>query len=478
MKPVRNRPTRDVRDRPAVLLPPDAVDTIVAVSSPAGTSARAIVRLSGPGSLGAVGTVFDCGRDLHLLPGFTLVAGRLKLPGFPGLDARLYLMRSPRSYTRQDVVELHVPGSPPLVQETVDVILGAGVRLARPGEFTERAFLSGRIDLAQAEAVMKIVSASTAEEMRLALSELEGTFSSEIGRARARLFDLLVALETSLDFADQDIRFIEPSDAEEVLAEVAESLAVVERRSHDQYLFRDRPRVMLVGRTNVGKSSLYNRLVGEAEAIVSDRPGTTRDVLETDMVLGGCAVTLVDAAGAVEAGDELSAEALARARREMEKAALLILVVDGSRPPETWDRKLTQMTERCLRLLVLNKRDLGTVVTASELGAEAPGLATLSVSALTGQGCQDIGRWIADQVASGRLSASEKRYLLNLRQRRAVAAARQAVARARGTLAEDLGFEFTALEVRSAADALSALTRPVAHDEVLDSIFSHFCIGK
>lgn len=458
-------------------------DTIVAVSSPAGAACRAIVRLSGPDSLDAVASVFkpEASKAVTGCETYVLTRGHLLLEGFPtGIPALLYVMRSPRSFTRQDVVELHVPGSQPLTGALMEVLItSGGVRSARPGEFTERAYLSGRIDLAQAEAVMKVVNAASQGEMRLALTELEGAFSRDVEKLRQRLFDLLVQLEAALDFAEQDIELISPALAGTTLAELEVELRDLRGMAGDRYVFGDAPRVLLTGRTNVGKSSLYNRLSGSPEAIISETPQTTRDVLEVTVTICGARLTLVDAAGTIEPDGELSAAAQARARRELDKADLIVLVMDAGRPIDEEEEEILALPTSRPSLVVLNKIDLrredGSCKPIGEALAERT---VLEVSALTGDGCDDLVRAISKVVRSGRLERSGKGYLLNLRQQQGLRDATEAVARAGQTLTDDIGYEFTALEVRQAIEALSALTRPLDPEDVLERIFAEFCVGK
>ena len=451
-------------------------DTICAVSTPAGAGRRAIVRLSGPDSVRVMGSVFTptCAGDLSEAETFVVVPGRVSVAGFPsGLRAWVYVMRAPRSFTRQDVVELHLPGCAGLVEAVLERLTASGARLARAGEFTERAYLSGRIDLAQAEAVLKVVSAASQQEARIALTELEGELSRDLEGLRERLVDLLVQLEADLDFSEQGIELIEPAAVAEGLAEVGAELAELASMSERSYVFRERPRVMLAGAPNVGKSSLFNRLLGSAEAIISEVPGTTRDVLEATLRLGGWEVTLVDAAGTGDGEGELAASADVRARREMEKADLILFVMD-SRDDSGSVREFLPAGRQAL--LVMNKVDMqghvpGDMIPDGTLGV-------CRVSAKTGEGLSELVGCLEGLVSGGMLERSAKGYMLNLRQREGLARARGAIERATATIDEQLGFEFTALEVREAANALAELTSPIEAEGVLERIFSQFCVGK
>ena len=340
-------------------------DTIAAISTAAGSAARAIVRLSGPEAFELGGRVFapEQGR-LADLPGFRAAAGLLRLEEHGvELPARAYVFRAPRSYTRQDVVELHVPGPAVVANLLLDALIAAGARRAEPGEFTARAFFAGRLDLSAAEAVADVIDAAGDAQLRSALAALGGQVSRLCRDASDALTEALATVEASIDLAEEGIELARPAELAAALADQADRLAETARRAADMPEGRLRPTVVLAGRANVGKSSLLNALTGEDRAIVSALAGTTRDVLSAPLALpGGAQVTLQDAAGFGAAADALAVAADSAARRAVRQADVICFVLDASAGPTAADRRLfeavTAANPGAPVLLLANKADL------------------------------------------------------------------------------------------------------------------------
>ena len=478
-------------------------DTIVAVSSPPGASPRAILRLSGPDALACADKLFSplCATDglpASALGDWSLAPGSLAVPAFAApVPCLLFVMRGPRSYTREDVVEFHVPGSPPVVSGVLEAVLAAGARLARAGEFTERAYLSGRIDLAQAEAVMKLIHAAGEDESRLALGELTGALSKRIGRIAERLTEALTQAELALDFSEEDVL---PSGEGDIASEIdaaAREIDDLRASAGVSAVFSERPRVSIVGRANAGKSSLFNRLLARDAAIVTSVAGTTRDVLEEEVDIDGAKVLLVDTAGerpplipSPPSGGEGQGEgavavdpdeeAIRRARAEHERADLLLLVIDGSQPLTAIDEALLDSlsvnlkseTQNPKSLIVLNKTDLPTAPeTDRELRARG---VVVSVSCVTGSGLDRLRSEIRETLLGRGIRRPGQRFLLTLRQIDSLRLAAETLSRAK----EAIGLELIADDLRAAINHLRSLTRPLDEDDILDRIFSRFCIGK
>ena len=340
-------------------------DTIAAISTAAGSAARAIVRLSGPEAFELGGRVFapEQGR-LADLPGFRAAAGLLRLEEHGvELPARAYVFRAPRSYTRQDVVELHVPGPAVVANLLLDALIAAGARRAEPGEFTARAFFAGRLDLSAAEAVADVIDAAGDAQLRSALAALGGQVSRLCRDASDALTEALATVEASIDLAEEGIELARPAELAAALADQADRLAETARRAADMPEGRLRPTVVLAGRANVGKSSLLNALTGEDRAIVSALAGTTRDVLSAPLALpDGAQVTLQDAAGFGAAADALAVAADSAARRAVRQADVICFVLDASAGPTADDRRLfeavTAANPGAPVLLLANKADL------------------------------------------------------------------------------------------------------------------------
>lgn len=414
-------------------------DTIAAVSSPPGAGLRAVVRLSGPDAA-------------------ALAAGE------PGA----VLFRAPRSYTGEDVAELHLPGSPPLVEACLRRLAERGARPARPGEFTLRAFLNGRMDLSRAEAVERLIAAEDDAERRAALEALAGGFSDRLRRIEALVLDLTADVEASIDFVDQDIEILPLSEAADRAAALAKDLADLLRETAAARVADERPVAALYGPANAGKSTLFNALTG-GRAIISDREGTTRDVLEGELEVGGRRVRLLDAAGQ-RGGEGIDAEAERRARAAAEAADLVLFVVDAA----DWERARKWVLRGRPAILVVNKIDRAS----AEGAAGGLGMSeAVAVSARTGAGLEELRERIARRLAGDEAPVSGARYRVSVRQHGLLREAREALGRAASS-GPALGVECLALDLRAALEALGGVTGRCVGEDLLDRIFSRFCLGK
>ncbi len=413
-------------------------DTIVALSSPPGPGLRAVVRLSGPRAA-AIG------------------AAR------PGAVA----FRGPRTYTREDVVEIHLPGSPPLVDLLLRDLVEAGARPARPGEFTLRAFLNGRLDLAQAEAVERIVSAEDAEERRAALGQLEGAFSRRLAGIEGAVLDLGADAEAAIDFTDQDIEILSPGEARRRAEAIGADLRALVAETAAARVSDERPTAALLGRSNAGKSALFNALTG-SDALVTEVAGTTRDVLAAELD-AGVRVRLLDTAGLQEASG-VDAEAARRAREAARSADVVLFVVDAT----DWEAALPLEPRGRPAILVVNKCDLAP---GREVGGRFRLREVVCTSARTGEGLGELKKALAGMLGGGEAGGAGARFRVNLRQRALLREAEAALDRAAGT-APGLGMEFVALDLRAALDALGGITGRSVGEDLLARIFSRFCLGK
>ena len=378
---------------------------------------------------------------------------------------------APHSYTGDDVVEISGHGSPLLLKEVVQLAMAGGARLAEPGEFTLRAYLNGRIDLAQAEAVEDLVNAVTPLQARAAMDQLEGTLTGVIRGIDAALFDLAARLEASLDFPDEGFHFVTRTEAVESLATVAANLDRLAREGRAGRVVREGRLVVISGPPNAGKSSLFNALLGSERAIVTDVPGTTRDVLSERVDIGGVAVTLVDTAGLREASDAIEEEGVRRARAAQQVAAMTVVVIDRSAPlsAETVDL----ISEAQAALVVVNKIDLPAAWEGSGLGS-AP---VVEVSAHTGQGLDDLRQHIVAALTD-RDELRDPPAISNVRHLALVDDARAAVGRGQAALLEGATEELVLAELSAARHALEAITGRRTADDLLEHIFASFCVGK
>jgi len=444
-------------------------DTIVAIATPQGRGALGVVRLSGPRALDLAGALLEHGATLQPRHAtFTRVT--------PALDEVVATyFPAPHSYTGEHVVEITGHGSPVVLHAIVTRAIGAGARLAEPGEFTLRAFLNGKRDLIQSEAVADLIDAATPLQARVAFDQLEGTLTGRIAGIDAALFDLIARLEASLDFPDEGYHFVEPSRAAVEIAAVIAALDRLLAGAATGRLIREGATVVIAGRPNVGKSSVFNRLAGADRAIVTAIPGTTRDLVTERVDIEGIAVTLVDTAGWRETRDAVESEGVARGAHARGVADLVLLVFDGSEPLTREDEQLLAGTEKARRILVLNKIDLPRPLPPAE--QHAKGCVT-GVSALTGDGFDTLRRAIASALAGDErlrdaAPISNARHIALLEQCRAsLDAARQAAEE------ENVPEEFLLVDLQGARTRLDEIVGRRTSEDVLRHIFERFCIGK
>ncbi len=434
-----------------------ARDTIAAIATPPGRGGIGIVRISGPAAAGIAQ------RITGTVPGARQASNaRFTSAGGEPIDEGIALyFPAPNSYTGEDVLELHGHGGPVVMQTLLGACLDCGARLAEPGEFTRRAYLEGKLDLAQAEAVADLIDAASREAARSALRSLSGEFSSAIDALRAQLVELRALTEAQLDFPEEELDVLHREDAARRLAAVRAALQDVLERSRQGSFLRSGVHVVLAGRPNVGKSSLLNRLAGEERAIVADSPGTTRDALREPIQIEGVPLVMVDTAGLHHSGDEVERLGMARTRQELERADVVLAVHAASEAQAPG----IHLPAGAARLDVYNKVDL------------APGFRPppggIAVSAKTGSGLPELRQAVLR--AAGWSATGESPFLARERHLRALAAAREYLGRA---AAEQSRWELFAEELRLAHDELSRITGAFSADDLLGEIFSRFCIGK
>jgi tRNA modification GTPase len=441
----------------------DVNETIVALSSAPGPGGRAIVRLSGPAALSIADRVFTAAEPLAR-DQRRRYPGAVRLPDVASpLPADLYVWPGPRSYTGQDVAELHTLGCPPLVDLLIAQLLNAGARAAQPGEFTLRAFLGGKLDLPRAEAVLGVIEATDRDQLKQALTQLAGGVTRPLEGLRDDLLNLLADVEAGLDFADEDIQFV---DQRETLLRLGKALALVTlaQKQLAQRAVSERTfRAVLVGRPNAGKSSLFNALTGAA-ALVSPEPGTTRDYLVRRLDLDGVSVELVDTAGRREAVGPIEEQAQALGRSEAERADLLLLCLEAGRVTTAEEERLLQPAGASEVLGVATKCDLAE-----------PAAGLLATSAATGAGLGPLRTALAERARSRRAPALAPSIS---RCKHHVDRCLEALRRAHAVVLYEDPAEILALELRGALDELGEMVGAVYTNDLLDRIFSRFCIGK
>lgn len=452
----------------------DTEDTIAAVASPAGGALRGIVRISGPDCLRCVERCFaanDANLTLQKIKLPSLVVGRISVSHLNShLPATLYLWPGSRSYTRQPTVELHTIGSPPLLEPVLAEVCRQGARLARPGEFTLRAFLAGRLDLTQAEAVLGVIDAGSEQQLKVALSQLAGGIAGPLAAARGRLLDLLAHLEAGLDFVDEDIEFISREQLLQELSVAANQVEQTAAQMHSRGSANTVPRVVLFGLPNAGKSSLLNALAGEEAALVSDVAGTTRDFVSRRVCWGEAKLELIDTAGTDGSSvDPITRASQSAAHAQTDYCDLRLWCVEAARAPTADLPTAGSLTE----LGVLTKCDL--LEQSPVESRNSSGTSFLPTSSRTGEGIDSLRSRIVELLSS-RPGDSVASTAARCQESLVLAAA--ALSRAKSAAEEQAGEEFVAAEVRAALDDLGRVLGAVYTEDILDRIFSRFCIGK
>jgi tRNA modification GTPase len=440
----------------------DLNDTIVALSSAAGPGARAVVRLSGPDAFRCASRPFAPAGPLAFNRR-RLYPGHVRLPGVAAtLPADLIVFPAPHTYTGQHVAELHTAGCPPLVELLIAELLQAGSRAARPGEFTLRAFLAGKMDLTRAEAVLGVIEAGSRDELKQALAQLAGGVARPLQELRGDLLDLLADLEAGLDFAEEDIHFVSPDDQLRRLGKGLALLTLLARQLEQRALGGRAFRVVLAGRPNAGKSSLFNALTG-GSALVSPEPGTTRDYLVRRLDLDGVPVELIDTAGWQPPPGGIEEQAQALGQEQARAADLVLLCVEAGREPDAEER------ER------LGRPAPPAVGVATKCDLAQPSFGEVATSAVTGAGLGALRALLAGRAKALALPALAPSVS---RCRHHVAACLERLRRAHHMVLFGEGPELVALELRGALDELGEMVGAVYTDDLLDRIFSRFCIGK
>jgi tRNA modification GTPase len=451
-------------------------DTIAAIATPVGEGGVGMIRLSGGDALPILQRIFRPMRGGANYKPQMLRYGHLIDPeGHTVDEAMAVLFRAPRSYTRENVVEIHCHGGPLPLRRALELALEQGARLAEPGEFTLRAFLNGRIDLAQAEATLDLIQARTQTGMQLALNQIGGRLSHEVQAVRNHLIGALAYLTALIDFPEDDV------PEQEVLLPLRHALNEVAQlyASADQgILYRYGARAVLVGRPNAGKSSLLNALLQVERAIVTPIAGTTRDTLEETANLGGVPVVLIDTAGITETDDPVERIGVERSQRALRSADIVLLVLDQSAPLAGEDKAIAALTYGRPTVAVFNKADLSACLDPAPLLDAHPSIkATVATSAATGEGLNQLGHTVASVLLGGSTLTNET-LVTNPRHRDALGRSREHLHSAVEALEMDVPLDLVAVDVTAAVQALGEVTGETVGEDLLATIFSRFCIGK
>ncbi|MDR0995798.1 MAG: tRNA uridine-5-carboxymethylaminomethyl(34) synthesis GTPase MnmE [Tannerella sp.] len=465
----------------------DGEAPICAVSTPPGTGGIAVIRLSGKGSIVLADRVFasSSGKKLQDCAANTVHFGEIRDAAGEALDQVLVsLFRAPHSYTGEESVEISCHGSVYIQQQILRRLIDAGARLAHAGEFTQQAFLNGKMDLSQAEAVADLIASTSAGQHRLAMNQMRGGFSSELGRLREQLLDFISLVELELDFSEEDVEFADRSHLRELAGQIERKTAQLADSFQAGKAIKEGIPVAIVGETNAGKSTLLNLLVGEERALVSDIHGTTRDAIEDTVNLDGILFRFIDTAGIRQTADTIETMGIARSFRKLEQAAIVLWVIDLTCSKEEFEataRALVPKMKGKKAILLFNKSDLLSSAETEEATRQAFPLELeaerLCISAKTGAHTEKLKQLLLKAAALPEIAAGDV-IISNARHYEALKKAHAAIVRVLKGMDEQLSGELLSQDIRACLHFLGEITGEITNDEILGSIFSRFCIGK
>ena len=456
-------------------------DTIAAISTPSGRAGIGIIRVSGP-MAEIIGEKLFVPRNFSWpLQSHRLYLGDLIDPSSETVidEVLLSFMKAPNTYTRQDIVEINSHSGFVLLSRILQLILNCGARIAVPGEFTLRAFLNGRIDLTQAEAVMDLINSRSEVGLLMASRQLKGAFGEKIKTIKDEVVNILSNIEVGIDFPDEEADIVAMDDAVRILVKNVLDPMKNLIETHDmKRIWLDGIKTVIAGRVNVGKSSLLNRFLDEERAIVTPIPGTTRDVIEATITIEGIPLRLMDTAGLRVVKDEVEKKGVQLAGEKIAEADLLLVVIDQSVPLDAYDFELIRQCIGKKAVIILNKIDLPRFVSREEIESRVSGCSVVQVSALSGKGIDDLKRSIVDAITGGDFDPIRSQAVTNLRHKDALTSALSYFKGAVKNMEESAPFEIIALELKCGLDSIEEILGPAASDELLDRIFSQFCLGK
>lgn len=456
-------------------------DTITAIATPVGLAGIGIVRISGSRAREISERVFRPKKAVEGLESHRLYLGRLIDPSSGDMidEVLLSLMKSPLSYTREDVVEINSHSGPILLSRILQIVLSEGARLAKPGEFTFRAFVNGRVDLTQAEAIVDLINAKSEKAILLASQQIEGHFRKEIERLRQQVLDMLAHAEVAIDYPDEESDILPRERAaslmEKELIEPIEGIIAAHAR---RKVWMDGIQTVIAGRVNVGKSSLLNRLLNEQRAIVTSVPGTTRDVIESTINIEGIPLRLMDTAGIRKVKGKVEKIGIRLSEQKLAEADLSLILIDQSRSLSQDDREIIAKSPKDKSLIVFNKIDLPSRLNKEELEKLPKGVPKVRMSALTGEGIDDLCKAIRDFILESGADASQSPLAPNLRHKKALIQASQYLKNAVANTKDGAPMEIIAVDLNDGLNCLGDIIGETSNEEIYEKIFSQFCLGK
>ncbi|MDD6191197.1 MAG: tRNA uridine-5-carboxymethylaminomethyl(34) synthesis GTPase MnmE [Firmicutes bacterium] len=453
-------------------------DTIAAIATAYGEGGIGIIRISGSDALDASCKIFNFNGNK--LKNRFMTYGHVKeLSSGKIIDEALAVyMKGPASYTGEDVVEINCHGSMVSLRRTLQEILRCGVRMAEPGEFTKRAFLNGRLDLSQAEAVIDIIKAKSDKSFDVAMSQLDGSLSAEINKIRQKLLDLLVDIAVNIDYPDEDIEEITSEKIINNISAINDMIEKLLSGAHTGRMVREGINMVIVGKPNVGKSSLMNALMKETRAIVTEIPGTTRDTIEEGISIRGIPVFLTDTAGIRETDDPVEKIGIEKTKEAFNKADFIIYIVDSSTKIEDEDINIMDYIGERKCFVLMNKQDKGSVADKSEIMKRLPNAHIIETVLTSGIGVEEIEEAIERLVYEGEISQKDNLMVSNVRHIELLHRAKESLEQAAGMVSCGEALDFAETDVREAYEELGEITGDAVSEDIIDEVFARFCLGK
>ena len=455
-------------------------DTIAAISTPIGSAGIGIVRLSGKRAVTIAESIFrGKKKKLAEAPAFSITYGHIINMNEEVIDEVLVsVMRAPKSFTAEDVVEINCHGGVVAVRKVMEMVLKGGARLAEPGEFSKRAFLNGRIDLAQAESIIDLINAKTEKSLQVAVGQLTGTLSDKIRYMRRQLLELIAHIEAGIDFPEDDIEEITVTIIKKRLFEVLGDIRMLLETADTGKIFREGIKTVITGKPNVGKSSLLNALLREKRAIVTDVPGTTRDIIEEVVSIRGIPLKLVDTAGIRDTEDFVEKIGVERSKEMFIGADLVLFMTDASTGLTEEDREIIKLMKNKNSLVIINKTDLKKQTDFSEIKGLVGEKDTVEMSLLTGEGLEVLEEKIEQLVYAGRVFVQDDVMITNIRHKNSLALVQKSLEEAVNTINAEMPVDCVAIDLKAAWETLGEITGETVSEDLIDQIFSQFCIGK
>ena len=456
-------------------------DTIAAIATPIGEGGIGIVRISGEDAEEILKRVFvtKSGKKMEQFKDRHFYYGKVLNSSGQVIDEVLaVLMKSPRSYTMEDVVEIHCHGGMIPVRNILKTVIEQGARLAEPGEFTKRAFLNGRIDLTQAEAIMDLICTKSEKAAQISVKQLEGGLSKHIGEIRNELLDIMAHIEVTIDYPEEDIEEIASRRVEDGVRKAIDKIQRLLDTAEKGKLIKHGIKTVIIGKPNVGKSSLLNALVRENRAIVTDIPGTTRDIIEEYINIKGVNVRIVDTAGIRETLDEVEKIGVERSKESIKDADLIIMVVDVSRPLEKEDEKIIEWLSGRKSIIVANKIDKPAVLDIELLKERIKNTTIVETSLITGKGIEKLEDIIYNMFFEGEITVSDDIMITNMRHQEALLRAQNHLEDVIQGIENGIPLDLVSIDLRSALESLGLITGETVTEDLIDKIFSEFCLGK